>query len=220
MYVILNVAKYKGIKWVLGLLSMPIFHIYLFFNKSKYPFFKLMGVGKNGTFDINPDKYQWAFMSVFDTQNHYENFKSQSFIFRYVSKWAESCKEIILVPKQVHGLWDGKMPFSAQEKYIPTENQPIAVLTRASIKVLKARSFWANVPKVAESMTQATGLIYSIGIGEVPFLKQATLSIWNSEAEMMAFAYKQKEHKTVINKTRTEGWYSEEMFTRFWVHRF
>ena len=32
---------------------------------------------------------------------------------------------------------------------------------------------------------------------------------------MKAFAYTMKEHREVIQKTRKENWYSEDMFTRF-----
>ena len=33
--------------------------------------------------------------------------------------------------------------------------------------------------------------------------------------DMKAFAYSQKEHAEVIQKTRQRNWYSEELFTRF-----
>jgi hypothetical protein len=32
---------------------------------------------------------------------------------------------------------------------------------------------------------------------------------------MKAFAYSMQQHRDVIAKTRSRGWYSEEMFTRF-----
>jgi heme-degrading monooxygenase HmoA len=49
----------------------------------------------------------------------------------------------------------------------------------------------------------------------VPLTKQATFSIWESEAEMKAYAYKMRAHQEVIKRTRDENWYSEEMFLRF-----
>ena len=64
-------------------------------------------------------------------------------------------------------------------------------------------------------MATAAGFRFSIGVGEVPWIKQATFSIWNSKADMKAFAYGMKEHAAVIQKTRKEDWYSEDMFTRF-----
>jgi heme-degrading monooxygenase HmoA len=66
-------------------------------------------------------------------------------------------------------------------------------------------------------MTKADGYLHSIGIGEAPFFRQATLSIWASMEKMKAFAYGSKEHADVIRKTRKEDWYSEELFARFKV---
>ncbi len=94
----------------------------------------------------------------------------------------------------------------------------IAVLTRATIRSGKLRRFWQHVEAVAQRMTQAEGFISSVGIGEVPWIKQATFSIWQSKSAMKAFAYQSYQHSDVIRKTRTEDWYSEEMFVRFVIH--
>ena len=64
-------------------------------------------------------------------------------------------------------------------------------------------------------MSGANGFITSIGIGEVPWIKQATFSIWESKEQMRQFAYKMKEHAEVVKKTHQEKWYSEDMFVRF-----
>ena len=68
---------------------------------------------------------------------------------------------------------------------------------------------------VASQMNSAPGFITSVGIGEVPWIKQATFSIWESKEQMKQFAYKMQEHAEVIRKTRKENWYSEDMFVRF-----
>jgi hypothetical protein len=91
----------------------------------------------------------------------------------------------------------------------------VAVLTRASIRPSKAIEFWKNVPPVQSQMKKANGLLFSVGVGEMPVLRQATFSVWESEAAMKEFAYSMQEHKEVIRQTRNRNWYSEEMFTRF-----
>jgi heme-degrading monooxygenase HmoA len=91
----------------------------------------------------------------------------------------------------------------------------IAVLTRATIRLNKLSAFWKNVETVSSQMRTAKGFITSVGIGEVPFIKQATFSIWQSKEYMKQFAYNMQQHAEVIKKTRKENWYSEEMFVRF-----
>jgi heme-degrading monooxygenase HmoA len=64
-------------------------------------------------------------------------------------------------------------------------------------------------------MTGAKGFITSIGIGEMPYIKQATFSVWESKEAMKQFAYQMAQHTAVIKKTKKENWYSEDMFVRF-----
>ena len=116
----------------------------------------------------------------------------------------------------VHGLWDGKKPLEQFEEREQT-SQPVAVLTRASIKINKAKYFWQHVAPATKSMLAAEGFIFSLGVGEIPWLKQATLSVWQNEALMKKFAYGSKTHAEIIKKTRAQKWYSEEMFARFHI---
>jgi len=94
---------------------------------------------------------------------------------------------------------------------------PIGILTRASIRFSKAKEFWNNVAAVQAQMSQAKGLLYSVGIGEMPYLRQATFSIWENIESMKSFAYQSADHVATIQKTRSENWYREEMFIRFRV---
>jgi len=54
-----------------------------------------------------------------------------------------------------------------------------------------------------------------VGIGENPFLDQATFSIWESPEAMKKYAYQSFDHSDVIKLTRDRKWYSEELFARF-----
>jgi hypothetical protein len=59
----LTIARYpKWLGWA-GFLSMAIFRLPLALHK-EISFRKLMGSGKNGTFDIVPDWRQWAVLLV------------------------------------------------------------------------------------------------------------------------------------------------------------
>jgi hypothetical protein len=215
MFVTLTVAQYKGSKMIFGFLSMAVFRILLFLNKHGMSFYKLMGTGKNGTFDIRPDLNQWVYLWVWNSESDYQKFLGISYISKYLNKFTDEFFTIYLSPKQSHGFWDGKQPFGNNSNTAFREDELIIVLTRATIKLNKANSFWKNVPLIAQNFSKNEGFIYSIGTGEVPFLKQATLSIWKNENCMKAFAYHKKQHAEVIKKTRQNKWYSEELFARF-----
>ena len=181
-----------------------------------------MGLGKNGTFDKTPDWSQWAILATFNEEmlsinqvNQLQNLLP-TFIKMYWKFFRVQPIHIILQPIEGHGTWDGKKCFGNLTKQHHDEGI-IAVLTRATIRLNKLKNFWANVNAIAHQMNNAPGFIVSYGIGEVPLIKQATFSIWENKMYMKAFAYNLKEHKEVIQKTRKENWYSEEMFTRFKV---
>lgn len=169
-----------------------------------------MGSGKNGTFDIHPDLNQWAILLV--TENSSD--EAPHFIYSYCKFFHCDIKEFLLQPIEGHGLWDKKKVFGDLPKSTNYDG-PVAVLTRATIYLSRLKNFWQSVPAVANKMSSVTGLIISYGIGEVPWIKQATFSIWQNKNAMKEFAYSMQQHKDVIYKTRKEDWYKEEMFIRF-----
>ncbi len=214
----LTLVRYP--KWLspAGFLSMAVFHLFL--QKQKHiRFYKLMGSGKNGTFDVRPDLRQWAVLAVFDEELNQET-STEKLYGKQIAAWWKRCRcevmTIALEPIEGHGKWDGKECFGSLPKTSSYEGV-IAVLTRATIRLNKATAFWKNVNKAAQHLTSMPGFILSFGIGEIPWLKQATFSIWQNKNRMKEYAYKMKSHQEVIQKTRKENWYSEELFVRFKV---
>ena len=180
-----------------------------------------MGTGKNGTFDKTPDFNQWAILSVFKENNLGNSaFNTIELYGRFIKYWIRLFSmetfTIQLEPINGHGLWDGDSVFGSLDSNA-TYDGPIATLTRATIRLSKINHFWKHVAPIANKMTSAKGYVYSVGIGEVPWLKQATFSVWESVEYMKTFAYSMKEHREVVKKTKQENWYSEDMFVRFKV---
>jgi hypothetical protein len=205
--------KYFGFA---GLLSMALFRFPLMMNK-KIHFWKLLGCGKNGTFDIHPDWNQWAVLIVNNEWSAVNKINSSNY-GSFINCWWKffNCEiySVILQPIEGHGSWDGKKIFGELPKQTNYEGT-IAVLTRATIRLKQLKNFWKHVDSVASEMKTVPGFITSVGIGEMPLIKQATYSIWENKEAMKTFAYKMHQHSEVIRKTRNENWYSEEMFVRF-----
>lgn len=211
MQVTLTIVRYPVIFIPFAFLSMAIFRFPLWLNK-KISFYKLMGCGKNGTFDKTPDVRQWALMAAhteINSKNLYGNF-----IKRWFKLFRCEVFTVYLEPREGHGKWDNKEPFG-KLNVKPLQQEPVATLTRATIRLNKLKFFWQKVAPVAANMSAAKGFLFSAGIGEIPWIKQATFSIWQTKEDMVQFAYKMKEHREVIKLTREQKWYSEEMFVRF-----
>lgn len=219
---VLTLARYPSKYIIPALHSMPAFRLPLITNR-KVEFFKLLGCGRSGSFDLNPDWRQYAIFSVSDSENvmpfntaQYEEWK-KNYYGKFISRWWRffgcETRTIILEPTLSHGKWSGVELFP-NAKNNQAEG-PVAVLTRATIRASKAMDFWKNVGPIQKIMPGTPGLLFSVGIGEIPVLKQATFSIWENAEKMKSFAYSMHHHREVINKTRSRDWYSEEMFTRF-----
>jgi hypothetical protein len=215
MQVSLTIIRYPRIFIPFAFFAMAVFRLPLWLRRTTR-FYKLMGSGKNGTFDKTPDLRQWAILAVHDAHN--DGISIQALYGRFISSWLRffHCETftLLLEPIEGHGTWDGKPVFGklpAGSAY----DGPVAILTRATIRLSKLKYFWRNVAPVAGRMSTAKGLVASFGIGEIPWIKQATFSIWENKESMKAFAYGMKEHTEVIKKTRQQKWYSEDMFTRF-----
>ena len=172
-------------------------------------------VSSDSTKELNDIQQQPGTDSIANYQLPTAN-RPGSFIQKYWKLFRCTATTFILEPIEGHGLWDGKEVFGTLPKQTAYEGE-IAVLTRATIRLKKLKNFWSNVNAVASQMAGAEGFITSYGIGEVPLIKQATFSIWQSKEHMKNFAYKMKDHADVIRKTHKENWYSEEMFVRFKV---
>lgn len=213
MIVSLTIIRYRRSLIPFALLAMAIHRISLSINP-KCSFWKLLGCGKNGTFDLKPDWQQWALLAVWDNQQDFDHFYRSSFISWWWKIFSKEQWTILCEPLSSHGKWNGSEPFinsNSNKNY----RGPIAVLTRATIRLSKVKRFWSSVDNVAQIMSKAPGYITSLGIGEAPFLLQATFSVWDDLESVKTFAYQSPEHSAVVRKTREENWYSEELFARF-----
>lgn len=190
------------------------------FRGGKAPlFFKVGGTGAGLGFSIIPNLTRYAIFSVWRTESEWHEFLlSKSFLQLHLAsnRWWW----VGLVPLKAQGAWDGVMPFALQEGPDAARGaqERLGVLTRATIRWSRLRAFWGEVPRVNQVLREAApGLEMTVGFGELPWVRQATLSIWTSQDAMTHFAYRDAAHKAVVQRTRAENWYKEELFARFRV---
>jgi len=181
-------------------------------------FFKLLGSGASNGFGLWPNLDRYGFMAVWEDSEAAEAFFALHPLWADYQQRSAEQWTLLLAPLKSQGLWDGKTPFD----YVPDtiagdEAAPIAVLTRASISWLKTRRFWQFVEPTSAALAQAAGVRAAIGLGELPVVRQATFSVWESAQAMQQYAYRDARHREVIMLTRREKWYSEELFARFRV---
>ena len=94
---------------------------------------------------------------------------------------------------------------------------PIGVITRATLNPSRLIDFWRHVPQASKAIKEAKGVGFFKGIGEWPFVQQATFSVWESAEAIRTFAYVSQAHASIVKKTRERKWYKEDMFNRFEV---
>jgi hypothetical protein len=179
-------------------------------------FSRHLGSGAGSGFSLWPDWSTYGYFAVWSDQNlARKHLDGRHFQLPWASYAAERLG-VLLKCTQVHGKWEGRNPLAAMES---NSEAPIAVLTRARVRVSRLHRFWKHVPGASRAIEQAKGCIFTKGVGEWPLAMQATLSIWESAEAMEKFAYKHSGHREIVAKTRRENWYSEDMFARFAIEQ-
>jgi hypothetical protein len=182
-------------------------------------FARLLGTGRGRTFTPgDADPRHWAILASWDTPRAAAAFDSGPI----AGAWDARCDErwrLGLQPVSSTGSWSGKKPFGAHhaEAAAGTSSSPFAVLTRARLAPARAVAFWRAIPPVAAAVAVAPGLRFARGIGEAPLGLQATFSVWDDPAAAAAFAYDCPQHRAVVERTPSAGWYAEQLFARFAV---
>ena len=176
-------------------------------------FFKSMGSGGGKGFDFMPSFNTYAWLLVWETQQHSDDFYSNNPYFLTYKKKCLSLQTLFLKNIVSHGKWSGINPF--HQGAVMNDSSKIVVLTRARIKWLRLWQFWSKVGRTANELYKFDELEFAIGIGELPFIQQATVSVWKNYEAMKRYAYADETHKNVIKLTQKYKWYSEELFARF-----
>ena len=174
---------------------------------------KMLGSGAGNGFSILPNLGVYALLGVWTDEAAAHTFFATHPWWAAARRRSVEQYTVFMRTAVVHGEWGGEHPFQITTEFVAT--QPVAVITRATIKLRHLFGFWRFVPSVSAFVKDRPGQLLSIGVGEWPLFMQATFSVWTSAEAMMDYAYRNPHHQEVIRKTRELGWYQEELFARF-----
>jgi len=162
---------------------------------------------------VKPNFRRYGLICTWESEKAANDFLHHSDLIKQYQQHTNEIWTVAMLPLQSHGFWDGRQPFVPF--FTASNNEPVAVLTRASVNWLGLPNFIKYGANTSKALDNAHGLICSIGLGELPFIRQATFSIWESVEAMKEYAYKTPHHQDVMRRTRAEKWYKEELFARF-----
>lgn len=176
-------------------------------------FAKVLGSGFDGGFGVRPSKSRQGLFAVFGDPAAADGFADHSAL---VARYRERCSELCIVKLRAwssRGTWDGHRLNSGAPAPVAG---PIAALTRASIALRKAPAFWRYAPAAQLALESAPGCHLAVGLGEAPFLRQATFSIWDNVVAMDAYA-RSGAHQNAIQAAQANRYFSESLFARFLI---
>jgi len=174
-------------------------------------FAKLLGSGHEGGFGLKPSASRQGLFALFDSAQTADDFVAHAqWVQNYQQRSADFCC-VKLQTWSCRGTWDG---FSLGAVAPEPTDGPVAALTRASIKLSKAPAFWRHAPPSERALEGVHGCQLAVGLGEAPLLRQATFTIWDSVADMNAYA-RTGAHLQAIQAAAQHGYFAESMFARF-----
>ena len=176
-------------------------------------FAKLLGTAR-GFGPTRPDLTRWAALLAWSDAEAAARFDES----RPARAWralASAYCRIDLRALSARGRWAGREPFTP----VPPDHRdgPVLALTRARLRPRRAVTFWRALRAPAAAVPGADGLITAFGIGEAPLGWQGTISVWHDTAHLVEFAYRNPDHRRVVDESPGRQWYAEELFARFAV---
>jgi len=213
-HVTLSFFRYAGRERVWGMRQMAEMRAPLR-KVNGLNFFKLLGTGGGNGYGFWPDLGTYGLLGSWTDRSAAVEFHHANPAHQAFKEHSHELYTLHLTPLLSRGAWSGVNPFDTTDR---AGEGPLAVLTRATIRPRYVVPFWRRVAGVARSLEGREGLLFTKGVGELPWVEQATFSVWRSERDMAAFAYgRGTPHAEAVARTRQANGFSEELYARFRV---
>lgn len=180
-------------------------------------FAKIMGSGHGGGFTLRPSPTHQGLICRFSRLDLALDFLRG----KQVSAMRERSREFwsgAMAVTSSRGSWDQRpWPLSDCDSQAVegtdsnSTSRPLAVLTRASIVPSKAMSFWRYAPAAQADLKSALGCLLSVGLGEVPLVRQCTFSLWLDSQAMRNYATLGA-HQIAAAAAQRRAFFSESLF--------
>jgi len=175
-------------------------------------FWRVLGTSRGDDTGTGIDPRRTAFFAVWRDEADLEHFLAASPIAR---RWddADEAWHVRLEAISGRGSWRGRDVLASVRP--GTSTGPVAVVTRAAVRVGAWRAFARAGAPVSAEVRSAPGLLAVVGMGEAPVGRLGTFSLWRSGDDVDEFVRSMPAHRDTMRRTRTESWYREELFARF-----
>jgi hypothetical protein len=111
-------------------------------------FYRLLGTARGNAMSLSADLRRWAMFAAWQDEAALDRFLANSPI---AAEWRSNGQEswtVRLGYAGGHGQWGGRDPFGGMTAQVLEPGQPVAVLTRASIRPRRLVRFYRAVPAV------------------------------------------------------------------------
>lgn len=175
-------------------------------------FGKVLGSGYEGGFGVRPSFSHQGLFAAFDDEAAADAWLEQSEQLALFRARGASWLTLKLRAYASRGAWDGVTPVPCSVER--PAGGVIASLTRGSIRLATATTFWSHAPAAQASIAASDACLLAVGLGEAPLFRQCTFTLWRSEAELDAWA-KQGPHLAASRAALADSHFSESLFARF-----
>lgn len=173
-------------------------------------FLKVLGSGYEGGFGVRPSFSHQGLFATFDDDDAADAWLSTSEQLQLYRERGASWLTMKLRAYQSRGAWDGVQPLAVSTQ---KPEGVVASLTRGSIRLSQATTFWSHAPAAQEAIARAEDCLLAVGLGEAPLFRQCTFTLWKSEASLDAWAG-HGAHRAASSSALTHGHFSESLFAR------